>query len=356
MAPAYQDTSFQDKKVRDFVAEHAGDFLSVLQTRAWNTREIIGSPLGKVHFTECEREVEEPQQIARIRKLIYRGALYALRLRLIENDPKSTFTVEEGEDRRFPILIQNAVDGSRSNILFDGLTVVMTEELSRHALDGSRTIHLAPFRYSEWLACILSRDYELAHNSLGITLPNAGFGVSVLPETTDGHILLTQRDSNTLVYPGRLYSPGGGPKPGQSPELYILKALQGELGLTEGHDFDIRRCRALALVSDLRHGGSRHERPELVAHLPLKITLAEVHEIKATRPAAPDRNIDSGWKLAAIKSDTGSIASHLLDDSSEFCPPTHAALAHYLLQKYITQERMSAAAIFQSLRSTLSHS
>jgi 8-oxo-dGTP pyrophosphatase MutT (NUDIX family) len=153
-------------------------------------------------------------------------------------------------------------------------------------------------------------------------------GISVLLETNDGFIPLTRRGIETPVYPGMLYSPGGGPKEGQTSVEAILEEILEETGLEEGVHFSAEKLVMLAYISDSKHQGTDHERPELVGYLPLDISLKDVHRIRKTYLAnrkVPEADV---WAYDIVSSDKADVSGKVVYDGNQMCPPTEAALSH----------------------------
>ena len=134
-----------------------------------------------------------------------------------------------------PALYEETSNGEKVK-MWAGTTVTLAQ--SGITSSGSHQINVPvyPINYSEWIACQNLR-YAEEFRKANLALPYAGLGISVLMVTTDGFIPLTRRGIETPVYPGRLYPPGGGPKPGQSSTSAILSEVLEETGLEAGETF-----------------------------------------------------------------------------------------------------------------------
>lgn len=156
-------------------------------------------------------------------------------------------------------------------------------------------------------------------------------------ETTDGFMPLTRRGIETPVYPGALYSPGGGPKQGQSSVEAILEEILEETGLEEGKHFDIEKLVVLAFVSDTKHQGSDHERPELVAYLPLNTSIREICDVRdqyLTKKKIPEADV---WAYEILRADQHNMRGMVVLRGNEMCPPTEAALSHLVHYKNLQE-------------------
>jgi 8-oxo-dGTP pyrophosphatase MutT (NUDIX family) len=171
-------------------------------------------------------------------------------------------------------------------------------------------------------------------------LPYAGIGVSVIMETLDGLIPLTRRGIETPVYPAMLYSPGGGPKPGEGTTEALLQEILEETGLRAGEDFDPNSLFMMALIADTRFAGSSHSRPELVARLPVNVTYLELEKIQQERVRAKGLKETDVWGLEPVSTYPPSLHQVIKLHGYEMCPPTEAALTYeyYEIRKRVVGE------------------
>lgn len=152
-------------------------------------------------------------------------------------------------------------------------------------------------------------------------------------ETTDGFVVLTRRGIETPVYPARLYSPGGGPKPGESTASSLLAEIFEETGLIPNLHFNPNQMLMLAYVSDLEHQGSTRQRPELIAYLPLSVDSNVVRDIRDADIAKKKLPENDVWALEFISSRIEDMMSHIILKGPEMCPPIEAGLAHLVRYK-----------------------
>ena len=201
-----------------------------------------------------------------------------------------------------------------------------TVSLAGHQVtDGEAEIRVHPISYNEWIACYDPR-YAQAFEDADLPKPYAGIGVSVLIESQDRLIPLTRRGIATPVYPGRLYSPGGGPKPGQTSVEAILEEILEETGLRNGEHFDDLDLFMMAFVADTNFAGSRHSRPELVAGLPARVGYRDIEAIQQERLRKKGTKETDVWGLEPVSSSPASLAQFIKLHGGEMCPPTEAAL------------------------------
>ena len=152
-------------------------------------------------------------------------------------------------------------------------------------------------------------------------------------ETTDSFFPLTRRGIETPVYPGRLYSPGGGPKPEESSAQAVLAEVLEETGLGEKVHFDSQNLTMLALVSDANFAGSAHARPELVAYMPVDINFRTVEEIQHLQSIKKGQKQEDVWGVVPITTFIPNLKRAIIYDGFQMCPPTEAGLAHAALYK-----------------------
>lgn len=303
---------------------------SVLSTESWRTERILFRPASEVTFTPVERDLLEPEAAREIRIETWLMRLQEKAGRLNAGHETSEFVIEddvEGESpTNLPALFE-IKDRERKRLMYAGTTVSLAQAGVSDE-NGRLSVPVYPISYSEWIATT-NPKFAQAYKEAEFPLPYAGIGISVLMETTDGQIPLTVRGDKTPVYPGRLYSPGGGPKPGQTSTEAILEEILEETGLTQGEDFDLEKMVMLALVSDIKFDGSSHSRPELVAYLPLNVTYEDLERIRDEK-AQEQADV---WDITSIPGSLHQLSLALLENERQFCPPTEAGLANLVLFK-----------------------
>ncbi len=271
------------------------------------------------------------------RKLEERRAV----LSAVNTDKRYDIRLDDAGEKptREAALFEKVSDGEDKRRMWAGTTITLAQEPVR--LEGNvATIPVYPINYTEWIACD-NPEYAKAFRDAGLPLPYAGIGISVLMETTDELFILTRRGIETPVYPGRLYSPGGGPKPGETSTEAMLQEILEETGLKPEEHFDPLGLTMLALVSDSRYAGSDHSRPEVVAYMPLSTTFAQTESIQYERAKAKGQEADV-WAVEAFSSFPPTFGYRLALHGSEMCPPTEAGLAHIALFKHLQNDGKEA--------------
>ncbi len=167
-------------------------------------------------------------------------------------------------------------DGDERPVLFDGTTQNFAGLEERG--DGW-AISVFPIAYSEWIACHSEEFTEAYERTVG-EIPYAGIGVNTVAETSDGSYVLTRRDTDTLVYPGTLFTLGGGLSPGDNLGERLMREIEEEAGLVAGEHYDEDDLTVTALGSDIHYMGGRHERPEVNAHVTLNVPFGKVQELQ----------------------------------------------------------------------------
>lgn len=330
---------------------------SEMHTRNWATKELF-SPEQRVSFQAVERDLPEPPEAAEIRKQTWQAKLTERQTILQEANPGKIYEVREDILGNTPTgeaaLFERGENGEEKRVMWAGTTIT----LARKPIERDRNnvvIPVYPINYTEWIACE-NPAYAEAFKKAGLPLPYAGIGVSVLMETADGQFILTRRGIETPVYPGRLYSPGGGPKPGETSTGALLQEIVEETGLKEKVHFDGNTMHILALVTDTHYNGGEHVRPELVAYLRLSptievdgngkrsgvlrrnhdkhvsLTFQEVERIQYAYAQAKGKETDV-WAVEPFSSFLPTLPYRLALHGTEMCPPTEAAIAHAAMYK-----------------------
>lgn len=234
--------------------------------------------------------------------------------------------------------------------MWAGTTVTLAQR-GIYEEEGRIIVPIYPISYTEWIACD-NPEYTRAFREAGLPLPYAGIGVSVLMVTNDGAdqddrtyglIPLTRRGIETPVYPGRLYSPGGGPKPGQTSTEAILEEIIEETGLKSGEHFNSDELFMLALVADTRYAGSEHSRPELVAYLPVNTTFSDIERIQHEVSIKRGLRQEDVWGVVPFSAFTPNLGRAIIFSGREMCPPTEAALAHLMFYQEMRREGIEQA-------------
>jgi 8-oxo-dGTP pyrophosphatase MutT (NUDIX family) len=169
-----------------------------------------------------------------------------------------------------------------------------------------------------------------------------GVGICVLIETSDGFIPMTRRGLETPVYPGRLYLPGGGPKPGQSSVAALVEEIIEEIGLKPSEDFNPNEVKALALITDRHHQGSAHERPEIVFYYKSALTFAELVSKRDQEVVKKGQAPTDVWGIEPVVAKPIDLISKATLDGFQTCPPAEAALmilAHKKLREELGVDR-----------------
>lgn len=296
---------------------------NILNTDVWRTIEIIDRPLDEISFVEVEPDSEEPEEAKEIRINTWLGKLEEKQQALQNADASKKYIIDDDPDTGLPSLYEDG--GEKKRKMWAGTTVTLARSGMKKEFNGGLEIPVFPMSYTNWIACY-NPSYSQVFIEKQIELPYAGFGISVLMESSDGLIPLTRRGLETPVYPGMLYSPGGGPKPRQTSVSAILEEIVEETGLESGKHFDPGDLKALAIVEDSRFAGSLHARPELIAFLPLKIPYLKIEEIHWNKVAKTGKEADV-WALEPVSTNLNSLQSKILFDGRQMCPPTEAGLA-----------------------------
>lgn len=231
--------------------------------------------------------------------------------------------------------------GSEIRRMWAGTTITLAQK-GIYQENDSLIVPVYPINYTEWIACS-NQDYAEVFRAAGLPLPYAGIGACVLMETKDGFIPLTRRGIETPVYPGRLYPPGGGPKPGQTSTEALLEEIVEETGLEAGKHFLASDIKMLALVADSRYDGNEHSRPELVAYLPVNATFREVEEIQHETSLRKGQRQEDVWGIIPFSTFTPNLTRALIYGGFEMCPPTEAGLAHLLFYQTAITEGVEKA-------------
>lgn len=302
----------------------------VIKSNEWRTERIIHRPASEVAFTHAERDLNEPDEARTIRMTTWMGKLEerAEILRSLHQDIAYLIAEDaEGENAtNLPALFE-VENGEKRRLMYAGTTITRAQaEIIEK--DNTLSIPVYPMNYSEWIAAY-NPEYAEAFKRAESQLPYAGIGVSVLMETRDGRIPLTIRGEKTPVYPGRLYSPGGGPTPDQTPTESLIEEIGEEIGLRPKEHFDLEKMIMLALVSDTNFAGSGHSRPELVAYLPLNVSFAEVEQIRGEKAQKqPDV-----WGITSMAGSLDGLILGLSANTQPLCPPTEAGLVNLIYYK-----------------------
>lgn len=312
----------------------ASSIEQILQTDWWHTMAVLHCPASQVELSHQQRPEAEPEAARNLRIAEWNLRVEKKCAQLSQVNPDKRYVMEPdstGQKTLFEV-----IDGKNVACMWDG-TTISTTGASKLNSAGIFTLDVYPIKYSEWTSCT-NPNYGAEYLKAGQNLPYAGIGISVLMETTDGFIPLTRRGIETPVYPGALYSPGGGPKQGQSSVEAILEEILEETGLEAGKHFSRQDLVMLAYVSDTRHQGSDHGRPELVAYLPLRITARDICDVRDAyleKKRIPEADV---WAYEILRADQSNMRGMVVLRGNEMCPPTEAALSHLihykLLQKH----------------------
>lgn len=293
-----------------------------IKTQTWHTIHYLGMPASRVKFVQVEREFKEPDEATKVRKSTWSEKLNERKAILEEANPESRYLIkfdeETGEDALFE---KNEPDKKK---MWAGTTVTFAG-IDANDLGASVKVH--PISYTEWIACY-NPAYSEVFIQKGLSLPHAGIGVSVIMETTDGLIPLTRRGIETPVYPAMLYSPGGGPKPGEGSTEALLQEILEETGLKAGEHFNPNELFMMALIADSRFVGSSHSRPELVARLTVNVTYLQMEKIQQEHVKTKGLKETDVWGLEPVSTYPASLQQVIKLHGREMCPPTEAALTY----------------------------
>lgn len=324
-----------------------------MKTPDWHTMEWLNQRASRVNFVEVSRDLEEPKEAQEVRDAYWPIVLERKKMELLQANPSNSYTIHIDDQRERATnklaLFQVRNEGERV-VTFDGPNITLAQQEIYQ--EGDKTlIPTYPILYSEWIAC-MNPDYAKAFRHAGLPIPYAGIGISVLMVTNDGAkqddrtyglIPLTRRGIETPVYPGRLYSPGGGPKPGQTPTEALLEEIIEETGLKDERYYDSDDIFMLALIADTKFAGSEHMRPELVACLPVNATFSEIEKIQhevSVKKGLPQEDV---WGVVSCSAFTPNLARAIIFNGPEMCPPTEAGLTHLLLYQEMKREGLERA-------------
>ncbi len=295
-----------------------------IKTDTWHTIEYIGMPASKVSFVYVDREVPEPEEARGIRKNVWKEKLEERKRVLETANPNSQYSIMFDQETGENSLFEKGEPDKRK--MWAGKTVTMT---GYDVSDEKADVLVHPISYTEWIACY-NNEYGNVFEKNGLPLTYAGIGASVLIETKDGFIPLTRRGIETPVYPAMLYSPGGGPKPGEGSTEALLQEILEETGLKAKNDIDPSKLHMMALISDTQFAGSRHSRPELVARLPTDLSYKDVEDIQYEMVKKKNRKEADVWGLEPASMNPTSLKQMIKLHGREMCPPTEAALTYEL--------------------------
>jgi ADP-ribose pyrophosphatase YjhB (NUDIX family) len=307
----------------------------------WSTKLALYCPAAVVHVKAVERQIPEPEEAKAIRLADWASRLEAKMRQLSEANPQRTYVIHHDPDTDQDALFEKLADGKEAKKMWDGTTISTEGELDAER-DGTYVLKVFPIRYSEWNSCT-NPKYSRVFLDKSLPLPNAGVGMSVLLETTDGFTPLTRRGIETPVYPGYLYSPGGGPKPGEKTVEALLAEVLEETGLKKGEHFDPSKLVMLAYVSDVRHQHGLHERPELVAYLPLEVDSRVVQRVRDEMNAKKNTPEPDVCAYRLVSTDLAVLKREVvLHGVQKMCPPTEGAMTHLLHYKHLQSDPYSA--------------
>jgi 8-oxo-dGTP pyrophosphatase MutT (NUDIX family) len=313
-----------------------------IRTGTWHTIEYIGLPAEKVNFVYIEREIPEPEFAQHVREVVYESLLLERKGVLEKIKPEATFNIKVDEKTGKNALFEISPEGDKRK-MFDGPTT--TQAQKGYVFNDELRIFVHQIAYSECIAC-KHPQYSKAFEDTGLPLPYAGIGDSVLLETKDGHIILTRRGMETPVYPGRLYTPGGGPKPGEDTIKAMHQEIKEETGLESGKHFDSNNLVMIAFISDTYFEGSRHSRPEVVARLPVDLSYRQIEKIQQKQINKKKKETDV-WGLEPVSMNPISLKQTIKLHGREMCPPTEAALTFELYE--LRKDEIGPEAAFQEL-------
>lgn len=308
----------------------------LMRTSSWETLEYLNIPAGNVEFEEVERDLVEPEEAAKVRRETWQAKLEERKEALEAANKGVEYLIHDDEETGNLALFEQVSGGGEKRRMWAGSTVTLAQ--AGVVREGKKmSVPVYPISYSEWVACY-NPEYAEAFHDKGLIVPYAGIGVSVLMETADGFFPLTRRGIETPVYPGRLYSPGGGPRPGESSVEAILAEILEETGLEQEEHFEVAKLRMLALVSDTHFADSEHSRPELVAILPVDVSFRQLETIQHERSVAEGKSQEDVWGLSPVSTYVPSLQKGIVYSGFEMCPPTEAGLAHAALH-FIAEKR-----------------
>jgi len=313
-----------------------------IRTRTWHTNDYIGMPSSKVRFAYVEREAPEPEEAFHVRKSVWKEKLEEKRQDLERANPKNRYLIRLDDETGQESLFEQGEHEKRK--MWAGRTVTMADY---SVTDEKADIMVYPISYTEWIACH-EPEYSEAFEKKGIRIPYAGIGASVLIETRDGLIPLTRRGIETPVYPSMLYSPGGGPKPGEGSTEALLQEILEETGMEANKHFDPSQLHMMALVSDTQFAGSRHSRPELVARLPTDLSYRNIEDIQHAMVRKKNRKETDFLGLEPVSMNLSTLKQIIKLHGREMCPPTEAALTYEIYE--LRKNEIGHEKAFEELR------
>ncbi|MCL4418055.1 MAG: NUDIX hydrolase, partial [Actinobacteria bacterium] len=324
-----------------------------MRTPDWHTMEWLNKRASQVRFQEIPRDLGEPDEARSLREKIWKQKLDERKSILEEANPSIEYKIDLddlGEKATGQQALFEFTSAGKIRRMWAGTTVTLAQR-GIYEEEGQTIVPIYSMNYTEWVACD-NPAYTRAFRDAGLPLPYAGIGISVLMVTNDGAdkddrtyglIPLTRRGIETPVYPGRLYSPGGGPKPGQNSLEAILEEIKEETGLYPGEHFNPDDLFMLAMVADTRYAGSEHSRPELVAYLPVNITFSEVEKIQYETSVKKGQKQEDVWGVVPFSAFTPNLSRAIIYNGPEMCPPTEAGLAHLMLYQEMRREGIEKA-------------
>lgn len=299
--------------------------LSLGVGRVWQTLQTLDVPAANVHFNLIERPEPESDLARQVRLENWDRALLSKQKLLSSANPDSKFVIAFHEATSQNALYQQLPDGKLIPKMWDG-TTISTTQMQLSEKNGHYTLDVYKIRYSEWTSCTDPRYCQLNPAPCGV-------GVCVMIETTDGFVVLTRRGLETPVYPARLHTVGGGPKPEEDSAESLFGEILEETGLKANQHFMPQQMMIMAYISDVEHQGSALQRPELVAYLPLTIDSNQVRDIRdaeIARKKTPEADV---WALEFVSSRIRDMEGTMILRGPEMCPPTEAGLAHMIRLK-----------------------
>lgn len=354
----------QGPELREQVTNALKGYINTLmKTPDWHTIEWLNQRASKVNFLEVQRDLEEPEQARLVRDATWKQRLEERKAVLNETNPTRVYEIDldnQGDNATGQTALFEVPSGSeRIRRMWAGVTVTLAQR-GIYEEDGKTIVPIYPISYTEWIACD-NPEYTKAFRDANLPLPYAGIGVSVLMVTNDGAdkddrtyglIPLTRRGIETPVYPGRLYSPGGGPKPGQTSTEAILEEIIEETGLESGRHFNSDELFMMALVADTRYAGSEHSRPELVAYLPVNTTFSDIERIQHEVSVKKGLRQEDVWGVVPFSAFSPNLARAIIFFGREMCPPTEAGLTHLMLYQEMRREGIEQA--LKNMETTIS--
>lgn len=317
----------------------------LLKTPDWHTIELLHQPASRVQFISVERDLEEPEDAKLIRERNWSERLEERMRVLLQANPDMNYIIHMDDSGEAATgqqaLFELDSSGGERRRMWAGTTITLAQ---RGVFNEGENLFVPvyPINYTEWLACS-NTLYSEVFRQKSLPLPYAGIGISVLMETTDGFVPLTRRGIETPVYPGRLYSPGGGPKPDQTSTEALLEEIVEETGVRAGEMFDPAEMVTMALVADSRYDGNQHSRPELIAYLSVNTTFREIEKIQHETSIQKGMRQEDVWGIVPISTYEPNLTRALLYSGFEMCPPTEAAIAHFLFYQIARTEGLEIA-------------